>query len=156
MRIQNLSSHLFYNARIDLNHWNPVKFILDNIFLLGMLLISGGALLLPALQRRGAKVSVLQATQMINQNKPLVLDVRETTEFTAGHLRDSKNIPLAALPAKLAELEKFKSKPVVVLCQNGVRSAKAASLLKAAGFNEAFSLDGGLAAWQAQGMPTTK
>jgi rhodanese-related sulfurtransferase len=156
MRIQNLSSHLFYNARIDLNHENSVKFILDNIFLVGLLAISGGALLLPGLQRRGAKVSVLQATQMINQGKPLVLDVRDSAEFAAGHVRDSKNIPLGELPAKLAELEKFKSKPVVVLCQSGVRSAKAASLLKNAGFNESFSLDGGLAAWQAQGLPTIK
>jgi len=133
-----------------------VNFFIDNIWLIALVLVSGGALLWPSLQRRGEKVSVLQATQLINQGKGVILDVREPDAFAAGHLRDAKNIPLKDLPNRLGELEKFKSKAVIVVCQTGVQSAKAAAQLKKAGFNEAFSLNGGIAAWQAQGLPTTK
>ncbi|HTN65535.1 MAG TPA: rhodanese-like domain-containing protein [Burkholderiaceae bacterium] len=133
-----------------------MKFIIDNLPLFGILLLSGGALAWPHLQRRGSKVSLLQATQMINQGKTLVLDVREPAEFAAGHLRDAKNIPLKELPQRLSELEKAKAKNVIVMCQSGVRSPKAASVLNKAGFTSVFSLNGGLAAWQAQGMPIAK
>lgn len=133
-----------------------MKFIIDNSWLFGLVLVSGGALLWPVLQRRGEKVSVLQATQMINQGKTVIVDVRDAAEFAAGHVRDAKNIPLKELPQRVAELEKFKSKAVVVVCQAGVQSSKATTQLKNAGFNEVYSLNGGLAAWQAQGLPTAK
>lgn len=133
-----------------------MKFIIDNSWLFGLVLVSGGALLWPVLQRRGEKVSVLQATQMINQGKTVIVDVRDAAEFAAGHVRDAKNIPLKELPQRVAELEKFKAKAVVVVCQAGVQSSKATTQLKNAGFNEVYSLSGGLAAWQAQGLPTAK
>jgi len=133
-----------------------VKFIIDNLPLFGIMLLSGGALAWPHLQRRGSKVSLLQATQMINQGKTVVLDVREPKEFAAGHLRDAKNIPLKELPKRLGELEKAKAKSVIVVCQSGVQSTKAVSQLSRAGFGSVFSLNGGLAAWQAQGMPVVK
>ncbi|MGZ3157869.1 MAG: rhodanese-like domain-containing protein [Burkholderiaceae bacterium] len=133
-----------------------MKFIIDNIWLVAVALISGGALLMPFLQRRGEKVSTLQATQLINQGKTLIVDVRDAEEYAAGHIRDSKNIPLNELPQRIAELDKFKSKNVIVLCQSGVRSSKAVPQLKKAGFNEVVSLNGGLAAWLAQGLPIAK
>jgi rhodanese-related sulfurtransferase len=133
-----------------------VKFIIDNILLFVLILVSGGMLLLPSLQRRGAKVSILQATQMFNQGKTLLLDVREEAEFGADHMRDARNIPLKQLPDRLAELDKFKSKTVIVVCGSGLQSAKAASLLNGAGFADVHSLDGGFAAWKTQGMPTAK
>jgi rhodanese-related sulfurtransferase len=133
-----------------------VKFIIDNLPIFGILLLSGGALAWPHLQRRGSKVSLLQATQMINQGKTIVLDVREPGEFAAGHLREAKNIPLQELPKRIGELEKAKSKNVIIVCQSGLRSNKAASQLNQAGFGAVYSLNGGLAAWQAQGLPVTK
>jgi rhodanese-related sulfurtransferase len=133
-----------------------VKFFIDNSWLIALVLISGGALLWPNLQRRGQKVSLLQATQMINQGKTIVLDVREPAQFAAGHLRDAKNIPLKELPNRISELDKFKSRSVIVMCQQGMQSARATTQLKKAGFNEVVSLNGGLAAWQAQGLPVAK
>lgn len=138
------------------NHRTSVKFFIDNIWLIAIVLISGGALLWPNLQRRGKNVSLLQATQLINQGKTLILDVRDPGQFAAGHLRDAKNIPLKELPNRISELEKFKSRTVIVVCQAGTQSAKAAAQLKKAGFNEVVGLHGGLAAWQAQGLPVAK
>ena len=133
-----------------------MKFIIDNIILIGLVLVSGGALIAHTLQRMGPKLTPLQATQVINQGKTLILDVRTADEFAAGHIRDAKNIPLKELKARIDELEKFKARPVVVVCAKGLRSAKATTQLNKAGYTEAASLLGGLDAWQTQGLPVTK
>jgi len=134
-----------------------VNFILDNIWLIGIVLISGAALAWPALQGgRGRRLTQLQATQLINQGKSLILDIREPADYAAGHLRDAKNIPLKELPNRTKELDKFKDKTIIVVCQSGTQSAKAAGQLRKAGFNDVAILDGGQAAWQAQGLPLAK
>jgi rhodanese-related sulfurtransferase len=133
-----------------------VNFISDNLFLLAIAVISGGALLLPSLQRRGARVSQLQATQKINQGKTLILDVRSAEEFASGHLANAKNIPLGELESRIKEIEKSKTHTVITVCAKGVRSNSAVNILNKAGFEQAFSLDGGVAAWQSQGLPTVK
>lgn len=127
-----------------------------NLGLIALALASGGALFWPSLKGGGARVSLLKATQLINQGKTLLLDVRDAAAFGNGHLRDARNIPLADLPQRVGELEKFKSKPVVVVCQSGVQSSRAVGILKKAGFAEVFSLDGGFKAWQEQGLPVAK
>ncbi|PUA18189.1 rhodanese-like domain-containing protein [Glaciimonas sp. PCH181] len=133
-----------------------MKFLIDNIFVLGLVILSGGALIFPLLQRRGSKVTTLQATQLINQGKTLVLDVRDAEGFSAGHLIDSKNIPLKDLTTRLVEIEKFKAKNVIVVCQTGTQASKATAQLTKAGFAQVYSLDGGIASWQTQGLPTIK
>lgn len=154
--ILKLGQLLFYNARIVLNHWNPVKFILDHIFIVSIVVLSGGALLWPALKPRGKRASSLEVTQLINRGKTTILDVRDAAEFAKGHLRDAKHIPLSDLNARIGELDKSKGKTVVVVCQNGARADKAVKLLAAAGFDDVLSLDGGMTAWQAAGLPTAK
>jgi rhodanese-related sulfurtransferase len=130
-----------------------VKFIIDNIFLFGLAILSGGALLLPLLQQRGNKLSLLQATQLINQNKTIIIDVRDEAQFASGHIREARNIPAKDLAKRVGELEKLKTRNVLVVCQTGTQSGKAAATLVKAGFTEVFGLAGGMAAWQAQAMP---
>ena len=133
-----------------------MKFIIDNIWLLVLAVGSGLALLIPALQRSGAKVSVLQATQLMNQGKCTVLDVRNPEEFETGHIKNAKNIPLADLSKRLSELEKQKAQSVITVCASGTRSATAVAMLSRAAFTQVVSLDGGMAAWREQGLPTVK
>lgn len=145
---------LFYNAGIVQNHWNPVKFIIDNIFLIGLVILSGGALILPMLQQRGGnKLTLLQATQLINQHKTVILDVRDEAQFAAGHIRDARNIPARELAQRVGELDKLKNRNFLVVCQNGTQAAGAAAKLVKAGIPEVFCLTGGMSAWQAQSLP---
>ena len=130
-----------------------MKFIIDNIFLFGLAILSGGALLLPLLQQRGNKLSLLQATQLINQNKTIIIDVRDEAQFANGHIREARNIPAKDLAKRVGELEKLKTRNVLVVCQTGTQSGKAAATLVKAGFTEVFGLAGGMAAWQAQALP---
>ena len=133
-----------------------VKFIIDNIFTVAIAVASGLALLWPAVRPKGKRATPLQVTQMINRGKTTLVDVRSADEFAASHLRDAKNIPLADLASRIGELDKSKTKTVVVVCQTGARSDKAARQLAAAGFTDVYSLDGGINAWQADGLPVTK
>ena len=131
-----------------------MNFLLDNIFLVGIAIVSGLALLIPALQSTANRASTLQVTQLINRGKSVVVDVRTTEEFAKGHLRDAKNIPLADLAKRIGELDKSKSKQVIVVCQSGNRADKAVKQFLAAGFAEVVSLEGGMAAWEAASLPT--
>lgn len=133
-----------------------MNFFTDNLYIIVIALVSGGALLLPIVQRRGARVSQLQATQLMNQAKTLVLDVRTPEEFATGHLQNAKNIPVKELESRLKEIEKSKNQAVIAVCESGIRSSSAVAILKKAGFDQAVSLEGGIAAWKSQGMPTTQ
>jgi rhodanese-related sulfurtransferase len=132
-----------------------VKFVTENIFLIVVAFVSGGLLLWPLVNRglAGATVNTLQATRLINDGA-VVLDVRDATEYGAGHLANSRNIPTAELDKRVAELPA--NKPVVVVCASGSRAARAASALRKAGRTDVFCLDGGLAGWRQAGLPVVK
>lgn len=133
-----------------------MKFFIDNIFLIAIVLISGGALLWPALTQRGKRGTPQEITMLINRGKATILDVRDAKEYADGHLPDAKNIPLAELDQRIGELDKFKSRSVIVVCKSGARAAAAAGKLAKAGFADVTNLDGGIAAWQKAGLPLAK
>jgi rhodanese-related sulfurtransferase len=101
-------------------------------------------------------VGTLEATRLMNQPGALVLDVREASEFAAGHLPRARHIPLAELDARVTEIAKFKDKPVVITCRSGARSGSACRKLKNAGFNNVYNLKGGLGAWQQASLPVER
>jgi len=134
-----------------------VKFIIDHFITVAIAVLSGGALLWLSLAPRGRVASPLQATQMINRGKSTaVIDVRSADAFAAGHLRDAKHVPLADLGNRTGELDKSKVKTIIVVDQDGKHADKAARLLKAAGFEDIYGLEGGIAAWTAAGLPLIK
>ena len=133
-----------------------MKFFIDNIFLLAIVLVSGGALLWPLLTQRGKRATPQDVTLLINRSKATIVDVRDAKEFAEGHLPEAKNIPLADLDKRIGELDKFKSKSVVVVCKSGARASAAAAKLAKAGFTDVVNLDGGVAAWQKAGLPLAK
>ena len=63
----------------------------------------------------------------------LLLDVRSPEEFAASHIPGACNLPLPELEARFAELWP-KQQPIVLYCRSGARSARAATLLRGAGF----------------------
>jgi rhodanese-related sulfurtransferase len=61
-----------------------------------------------------------------------IIDVRTHEEFASGHIQGAKNIPLQVISGKIADIIKL-NKPIIVCCRSGMRSAQAASVLKAQG-----------------------
>ncbi len=132
-----------------------MKFLLDNWMLIAMALASGLALLFPTLNK-GQGLSPQDMVQLMNREKAIVIDVCEPDEFARGHVIGAKNLPLGQLEDKLAQLVKSKSAQVVMVCQVGARSARAAATARKLGFENVKSLAGGLKAWQAASMPVEK
>jgi len=105
---------------------------------------------------RGYKnLNTAEAVQLINQQDAVVVDVREDNEFRSEHILNSVHIPLGYFKERVKELEKHKSKPVIIGCKTGQRSSHACALLKKEGFEQVFNLSGGVTAWKADNLPLT-
>jgi hydroxyacylglutathione hydrolase len=86
------------------------------------------------------------------EREPLaVIDVRGASEYEAGHLPDSRNIPVGFLLDQLDTLPR--DRPLVVQCQSGARSAIAASVLLRAGREHVLNLTSGYVGWRDAGLP---
>jgi rhodanese-related sulfurtransferase len=82
-----------------------------------------------------------------------VIDVREPAEFAAGHVPGAVNLPQAELASRLEEVPR--DRPVLVICQGGFRSLRAAQFLSQCGLNNIASVRGGTEAWRAAGGDLT-
>ncbi len=136
-----------------------MNFITQNLMLIALALVSGGALLWPILLRGTSgvpDVSPSDAVLLINRENAVVIDVRTVAEFAQGHVTDSRNIPLDELDARLAELARYKDKPLLINCQTGARSASACSVLKKGGFSKLHKIEGGINAWVQAKLPLIK
>jgi rhodanese-related sulfurtransferase len=134
-----------------------MDFITQNIWLVllvaisGFMLLGGGSLFgkISGINQVGPQEAVL----LFNHEDALVLDVREQSEWADGHIGKAKHIPLGQLKTRLTELEKYKDKPIVVVCRSGNRSGSACGTMKKAGFEKMYNLAGGMMAWEQAGLP---
>lgn len=136
-----------------------MQFIISNILPISIAVFSGMMLLwsLFGNRIRGIKeINSAGALQLINHKNAMVLDVREQSEYDTGHVLNAKLIPLGKLKERLGELEKYRDKPIVVVCRSGNRSGSACHLLGKQGFAQAFNLAGGVQAWQKDKLPLEK
>ena len=136
-----------------------MQFVIDNVFPISIAFLSGLMLFWSMFGNRirGIReVDCVAATQLINHKNALVLDVREESEYKAGHGLNSKLVPLGKLNERIGELEKYRDKPVVVVCRSGARSANACALLGKQGYAECYNLAGGMIAWQKANLPVKK
>lgn len=96
------------------------------------------ALALPALQRGG---------------KSVIIDVNDAESFARGHIPASINIPQSEINADNKALMKHRTKTVIVVCQSGNKSSKAARTLLSLGFEKLHYLNGGLMSWGKENLP---
>jgi len=93
---------------------------------------------------------------LTRQPRPLVIDVREETEFRGelGHVPGAILVPLRTLAGRASEFEADKDQRIVVVCRSGVRSSTAAAILTSLGFEDVSNLKGGMLAWHDLRLPT--
>lgn len=136
-----------------------MDFILQNLYLVAIAAISGAGLLYLSLRGVGGGrhgLSPTQATLLINRESAEIIDIREPDDYVAGHLPESRNIPAGRLEERVGELDKLKDTPLILVCQNGTRSGSECAKLEKLGFAKVHSLEGGIAAWRAAGLPLKK
>src|SRR5437879_8059068 len=86
-------------------------------------------------------VTTTDAPAWIQQRQPTVVDVREPSEYAAGHVPGALSIPQADLALRLDELPR--EGDLLVVCEGGTRSARAARFLRQVGFSRVSNLAGG-------------
>ncbi len=101
-------------------------------------------------------VEPAEAQKLIADKKVMVLDVRTAAEFASGHVHGAVNLDTRDpdFQAKLAKLDK--TRPYLVHCAVGMRSAKACTAMDKLDFKTVYDLKGGLTAWQKAGLPVEK
>lgn len=133
-----------------------MDFVMQNIWLVLLAVFSGSMLFGGGLFGRlsGIKqITPQEAVMLFNRQEALVLDVREQSEWSDGHIAKAKHIPLGQLKNRLGDLEKYKGKPIIAVCRSGNRSSHACGVLKKAGFETLHNLAGGMQAWEQAGLP---
>ena len=98
------------------------------------------------------EVTPTETTEILQQEAPIVLDVRTKEEYAEGHLKGAKNMDVTAadFEKKLETLDK--SETYLVHCKSGGRSARAMKLLKKLGFTKVYHMNGGMMAIMARAV----
>lgn len=137
----------------------PDNFLLrpENLLFVIAAAVSALMLLWPMISRKSVtEVDTVAAIKLINYQNAQILDVRDESEYVAGHLPNSKNIPAEKMSERWHELEKFKEKPIVLIYKSGVRSGNPGSILHKNGFTQVHDLKGGIDAWRRANLPIVK
>jgi len=107
------------------------------------------------LRRKATGIMAVQPTDAVKliNNDAVVLDMRSAESFSRGHIVGARNVPMDELDGHLEKLARFKSKPVVAVCDAGITSSKAVNTLRNSGFESVYNLKGGMNAWGQAGLP---
>ena len=130
-------------------------FISEQWLLVSLLILLIYAFAFLERSRGGKPLPSHEVTRLLNKDEAVLIDVRESKEYKLGHITGALNMPLAKLDSHLSELEKYRTKTLILVDKMGQQAGSAGKKLKKAGF-EVFRLQGGMADWSSQGLPLVK
>ena len=131
-----------------------LEFVAQQWILFAALLMLVVMLVAHEARKSGPSLSPQQAINLVNEEGGVFLDLRDTLEFRKGHIVSAVNIPSAKLPERMAELEKYKDKPIILVCKMGQQSGVAGKQLKAASYSRVYKMSGGMMEWGNLQLPT--
>ena len=130
-----------------------LEFLTQEWILTLALLVVAIMLVIHEARKSGPSVSPQQAINLINGEQGVFVDLRDSAEFKLGHIVEALHIPSTKLATRMTELDKFKDKPIVLVCKMGQQSSTAGKQLKAAGFNRVYKMTGGMMEWTNLQLP---
>ncbi len=133
-----------------------LEFMVQQWILFTALAVAIGMFFLHESRRSGASLTPQQAINMLNADEGLFVDLRDSAEYGQGHVVNALNIPLAKLDSRLAELESYRDKPLVLVCKMGQHSGVAGKKLTEKGFNRVYRMRGGMAEWGNMQLPLVR
>ena len=103
------------------------------------------------------QLSPQDLTFAVNKEQAVVVDIRTEKEFRTARILDAVHLPSdKANKSEFSTLEKYKNKPIIVVCAAGVSASGVAHKLVKAGFEQVSLLKGGMNAWTGAGLPVAK
>lgn len=106
--------------------------------------------------RKHKVVSPTVAVTLMNDDRTVVIDVREPSEYAEGHIENARHMPLEKVQERAYDLESDKSTPIIVTCQSGTRSPLACRKLTGMGFTHVYEMLGGMQAWEDHKLPISR
>lgn len=135
-----------------------IEFVNENIWLFLALAVILNLLVWTTLKNTVSgvnSVSALEMPALQRKGKSIIIDVNKEEHFAASHIPKSVNFPLEILNSDNKGLLKHKDSTVIITCQTGSRSTKAAKELLGLGFSNVNILRGGLMSWSKENLPLT-
>ena len=129
-----------------------INFLIEHFYLSIPLLTVLVLLILSNAKKGGKKISCQTLISMTNQNRALIIDIRDSESFNAGHITASKNIPQNELTRRINEITNIE-KSVILVCDMGNISPNAGEALKKEGFEDIYLLKGGINQWRIDNLP---
>jgi rhodanese-related sulfurtransferase len=133
-----------------------IEFASQQWILVGALVVAVALFFNHETRKSGHSLSPQQAINRVNADDGVFVDLRDAGDYGTGHIVDALSIPASKLDARLAELEKYREKPIVLVCKMGQHSGAAGKKLNAQGFSEVYRMTGGMMEWGNLQLPLVK
>jgi len=131
-----------------------LEFLTQQWILAAALLAVVAMLLMHETRKSGPSLSPQKAINIVNAEQGVFLDLRDAADYKQGHIVDALHIPSSKLADRIPELEKFRNKPIVLVCKMGQQSGAAGKQLKANNFDKVYKMTGGMMEWSNLQLPT--
>ncbi len=131
-----------------------LEFLAQQWILVAALVTVCVMLLLHESRKAGPSLTPQEAINLVNAENGVFLDLRDAADFKKGHIVDALHIPAAKLESRMAELEKYRDRPVVLVCKMGQQSGMAGKQLRAGGYEKVYKMSGGMMEWGNLQLPT--
>ena len=131
-----------------------LEFLTQQWILAAALLAVVAMLLMHETRKSGPSLSPKKAINIVNAEQGVFLDLRDAADYKQGHIVDALHIPSSKLADRIPELEKFRNKPIVLVCKMGQQSGAAGKQLKANNFDKVYKMTGGMMEWSNLQLPT--
>lgn len=134
------------------------EFVSQNLIWFAALVLIANLIILSYIQGRvkgAGSVSALELPQLQRGGKSVIIDVNDSKDFAISHIPNALNFPLDSIGDDNKALLKHKKKTVIIACQTGGKSNKAAKSLINMGFEDVHVLRGGLVSWTKENLPVT-
>ena len=130
------------------------EFAAQQWILIAALMAAIGMLIAHEGRKAGPAMTPQQAINLVNSGDGVFVDVRDAAADKKGHIVDALHIPLAKVDDRSGELESYKDKPIVIVCNMGQQAGTAAKQLRGAGFEKVYKMSGGMMEWNHLQLPT--
>jgi rhodanese-related sulfurtransferase len=107
-------------------------------------------------RKSGRSLTPQQAINMVNTQGGVFLDLRDSGDYGQGHIVNSINIPATKLDARMAELEKYRENPIILVCKMGQQCGAVGKKLNAAAYAGVYRMSGGMMEWGTLQLPLVK
>ena len=108
------------------------------------------------MNKGGKKIEPNELTSLINKENAVLVDLRPKEEYEAGYIMSALNYPHQEFENQMHELEKYKERPIILVCDMGRNSANIGEKLKKADFKNTFRLKGGMMTWTQENLPVVQ